>query len=87
MLRRQGNYTRIDPHNPKAIGYCDITGFPCRHEDLVKQMEYSANGLIWTGLLVHPKFADKPNPQGLTPPVKADPYPIKNPRPDTTTGA
>ena len=82
MIRKNGNYTNINVRNPRAIGYCDITGFPTEHNKLIKQYMYISSGLQWTGLLVHPDFADDPNPQGLLPPIKADPYPLQNPRPN-----
>jgi hypothetical protein len=82
VTTRYGNYSRIDPKKPRALGMCDLSGFLCRHEDLIRQMEYRGNGLVWTGFLVHPDFADQPNPQGLVPILLPDPIPIKNPRPD-----
>jgi hypothetical protein len=78
----KGKYTKIDSSNIKAVGRCDRSGYLCRREDLVKQMEYSGTGLYWTGLWVLKKFLDKPNPALLAPPIKADPKPIKDPRPD-----
>jgi hypothetical protein len=71
---------RISYDKPDACGMCDISGFMVRHSDLVKQMEYKGNGLYWTGLWVHKDFADKPNPQGLTPPIYGDPKPVDHPR-------
>lgn len=82
MLRKRGKYMRIDPEHPRAFGRCDTSGFLVNHDDLVKQMEYRGNGLVWDGFLVHPDWLDEPNPQGLVPILQADPYPISNPRPD-----
>lgn len=82
MLSRKGKYTKIDRNNPMAVGRCDYSGFLCRHADLIKQMEYRGNSLVWTGFWVNKVFADKPNPQNLTPVLLPDPRPILNPRPD-----
>jgi hypothetical protein len=80
-MRRRGKYQKVDPNHPRAFGVCDISGWLVNHDDLVKQMEYVGNALVWTGLLVHPAFLDKPNPQGLAPLVISDPTPVKNARP------
>ena len=71
-----------DPDNPVAAARCDHTNFIVGNDELVKQMEYRGDALVWTGLWVAKRFADKPNPQGLVPRLKPDPAPIRNPRPD-----
>jgi hypothetical protein len=73
--------------SPRAIGTCDYSGFLVQHSSLIKQMEYSGAGLVWTGYYVHPKFADQPNPQNLSPPIVRDPKPILNARPDNIIDA
>ncbi len=78
---KSGKYWRFDPLNPDAIGQCDLTGLVVKYSDLVKQMEYRGNGLVWTGWWVFKDRADKPNPQNLTPPFKVDPQPLDHPRP------
>lgn len=50
-------------------------------------MEYRGRGLVFTGFLVNPKFADRPNPQNLTPRIKLDPKPVMNARPDSIVDA
>ena len=82
MLRQKGKYTKIDRNNPLAVARCDYSGFLCRHSDLIKQMEYRGKALVWTGFWVNKVFADKPNPQNITPVLLPDPYPIYSPRPD-----
>lgn len=77
-----GKYVRINRLNPRAIAYCDITGLPCMHDDLRKQMQYAGSGLIDTKFLVNKRFLDKPNPQLLSPLIQTDPKPIINPRPE-----
>jgi hypothetical protein len=70
-----------DKDHPKATGQCDYSGFVVPYSELVKQMEYRGNALVWTGFLVWNRFADKPNPQLLDPILPPDPVPLKNPRP------
>lgn len=82
MKTPRGKYTRINKRNQRALGRCDYSGFLCRREDLVKQMKLEGTGLIWTGYWVHPDFLDELNPQGLTPIIRPDPTPIREPRPD-----
>lgn len=76
-----GKYVRIDPKNPEALAICDYSGLPCMHKDLVRQMEWRGDGLVWTGLLVNKRFSDIPNEQGRAPLLPPDPIPVANPRP------
>lgn len=83
MSRRvHGKYVRIRRKDPRASAMCDYSGFRVMHYNLVKQMEYNASGLYWTGYYVEKRFADIPNQQHLSPYTGADPYPIQHPRPD-----
>ncbi len=85
MVSHHGKYTRIERNNPLAVGRCDYSGFLCRRADLIQQMEYRGENLVPTGFLVHPRFADKPNPQMKPWVALGDPYPVYQPRPDDTT--
>jgi hypothetical protein len=67
------------------ITTCDYSGHVCRMEDTVVQMEYRGSGLVSTGLRVHKRFADKPNPQGKVPPFKVDPKVVTGTTPDVQT--
>jgi len=80
-----GKYTKTSKNNPQAVGLCDYSGALCRRVDMVKQKQYAGQGLIDTGLLINPKYADVPNPQSMTPLFKLDPVPIVNARPDPQT--
>jgi len=77
-----------DRDSPLAIGQCDYSGFIVPYHELVRQMEYRGNALVWTGFLVWNRFADQPNPQLLDPILKQDPIPLREPRvpqdPDNT---
>lgn len=79
--RPKGKYVSIDPDDPQAIGFCDKTGSPFLRKDLVKQMEWKGDSLVWTGFLVGKPFVDKPNEQFRTPIILQDPVPVKDPRP------
>jgi hypothetical protein len=86
-VRNHGKYTNMRRNNPRAIARCDYSGLMVQHSNMIRQMEYRGQGLVWTGYLVNPKFADQPNPQNLTPRVKLDPVPIPNARPDNIIDA
>jgi hypothetical protein len=77
----KGRFVNIDPQNPDAVARCDRSGQLCMHANLVKQMQYRGEGLIWDGLWVNKHFLDVPNPQGLNPVIMPDPIPVQNPRP------
>lgn len=81
--RWKSRYVTIDPKNPHALGECDDSGFTFNHKDLVRQMEWRGDRLVWTGLLVGKPFLDTPNPQNRPPLVKDDPKAIRNSRPPT----
>ena len=50
-------------------------------EKLYKQYEWAGDGKIWTGLWVGQKWLDVPQEQLRTAIIKADPFPLPNPRP------
>jgi hypothetical protein len=81
MALKHGKYLRINNKRPRPMAQDDYSGFMCMHSDLVRQMEYSGRGLIWTGYYVNKRYADVPNPQNLSPILRPDPVPVLNPRP------
>lgn len=81
-VRNHGKYTKMSKLSPKSISRCDYSGLMVQTALMVDQYEYAGQGRIKTGYRVNPKFADKPNPQNLTPIIKVDPRPILNSRPD-----
>lgn len=81
-VRNHGKYTKMSKLSPKSISRCDYSGMMVQTSLMVDQYQYAGQGLIKTGYRVNPKFADKPNPQNLTPLIKVDPRPILNARPD-----
>lgn len=75
----------VDVNNPQAWGICDRTGFQHNRRDLVKQMEWYGNELLWTGLWVGKTYLDIPNEQNRPLIFPPDPLPIKDPRPQQPT--
>ncbi len=80
LKRKVGKYVTIDFNNPSMVGVCDDSGFVFNHPDLVKQMEWRGDKLVWTGLMIGRPYLDKPNEQNRPPLVRDDPRPVKNPR-------
>lgn len=81
MTMPKGKYVGgIDPDNPKALGICDATGFIFKRKDLLRQMEWRGERLVWTGYYVGRPFLDTPNPQLIPPFLPPDPVPIVDPR-------
>ena len=80
QVRNHGKYTKMRRNDPRGIARCDYSGLMVRHADLIRQMEYRGTGLVWTGFLVHPKFADKPNSQNLTLFIRLDFVSLKGSR-------
>jgi hypothetical protein len=78
--RPHGKHVIIDPSSPKALGICDYSGFVFHRTDLVRQMEWRGNALIWTGFYVGKPYVDKPNEQLRPPILPPDPVPVKEPR-------
>lgn len=66
--------------NASALGVCDVSGFTFYHKDLVKQMEWRGDRLVWTGFMVAPQYLDIPQEQSRPPIVHDDPRPVLNPR-------
>lgn len=77
----KGKYVSINPKSPSAVGQCDHSGFMFNHKDLVRQMKWAGNNLVWTGKLVGSPFVDKLQEQDRPPLIKNDPRPVKNARP------
>ena len=75
----RGAYVKKGSKEP--VGVCDFSGFWFSKSDLVKQMEYRGNALVWTGFMVGRPFLDIPNQQARPPLVKNDPKVVTNPRP------
>lgn len=84
MRAMRSGRARISVRNPQAMGCCDRTGFWYPLNSMRRQMQWSGNNLIDTGLLVGPDQLDKPQDQYRTPILPPDPYPRMNPRTDPT---
>ncbi len=79
-LHPKGKHVSIDPDNPEALGICDYSGFVFLKKDLVRQMVWSGNNLIWNGFYVGKPYVDVPNEQGRAPILPPDPVPERDPR-------
>lgn len=77
--KQRGRYVKKDVLEP--VGVCDYSGFFFSKSDLVRQMEWRGDELVWTGFMVGRPFVDKPSQQNRPPIVKDDPAAVRNPRP------
>lgn len=80
VAKYQGRHVRVNERNSQALAQCDFSDFTYQKKDLVRQMRWSGNSLVWTGWLVGHDQVDVPNMLDRPPPVKADPYPVRDPR-------
>lgn len=78
--RPKGKHVYIDATAPQALGICDYTGFVHNRKDLIRQMEWRGNAIVWTGFYVGRDYADVPNEQLRPPLLPPDPVPINEPR-------
>lgn len=76
----KGKHVTVDPSSPDALGICDYTGFVHKRSDLVKQMEWRGNAIVWTGFYVGRDYVDVPNEQLRPPILPPDPVPVREPR-------
>lgn len=77
---RYGNHVTINEENPEPIGFCDRTGHIFLKRDLVKDMQWCGNRLVWTGFLVGRDYADKPNPSDVPSIIPIDPESVRDAR-------
>lgn len=75
-----GRYVKKGSLEP--IGVCDYSGFFFSKSDLIKQMEWRGNSLIWTGFMVGRPFLDVPSEQNRPPLIRDDPKIVDNARPN-----
>lgn len=63
---------------------CDTSQFMGPMTEFGKQMKQAGDNVYWNGAIVlnHPDIMDPLNDQLRVPPIKADPFPIKLPRPN-----
>jgi hypothetical protein len=77
---QRGAYVKKGSLEP--VGVCDYSGFWFSRSDLVKQMEYRGNSLVWTGFMVGRPFLDVPSEQNRPPLIKNDPIAVDNAKPN-----
>ena len=78
--RPHGKHVIIDSTHPQALGICDYSGFVFLRKDMVRQMEWRGDALVWTGFYVGKPYADVPNQQNRPPILEPDPVPVRDPR-------
>lgn len=71
-----------DPNNPRARAMCERCSQIVFHDQLLKQMEFRGNKLMWTGIFVCSRCIDQPQPQDRTVLLRPDPEPVRDPRPE-----
>ena len=81
-MRAHGKHVHIDPDRPEALGLCDRSGLPCNRSDLVKQMAWRGDRIVWTGLMVNKRYLDPLDPSDRPSRAGTDPEPLTNTRPD-----
>lgn len=65
-------------------GQCDLSGQMFPRSQLARQMIQSGDDVTWSGFWVFREYLDPLNEQLKPPPVKADPKPVRYPRPNTS---
>lgn len=78
--RPHGVNVYIDQDYPSALGICDVTGFVFPRHEMVRQMEWRGNALVWTGLYVGRPYASSPNECNRPPISFPDPIAVRDPR-------
>lgn len=76
----RSKYGVVDSGSPEAAVVCDRGGEVRRHSELLKEMIWTGNRLVWNGKLCCKYHIDVPNPQGRLLILPADPVPVFNPR-------
>lgn len=79
-MRPKGKHVRINSDTPQALGMCDYSQMVFNRKDLVRQMEWRGNALVWTGFYVGRPYVDEPNQQLRPPILPPDPVPVQEPR-------
>lgn len=72
---------RVNPRHPVAQGVCDFCGTWQEHPKLNQDMIWQGNSLVWSGFLVCRRCLDVPNEGNRPLFLRADPVPVKYPRP------
>lgn len=88
-MRPVRRYSRPLPKSQKGYDFitpwmkCDTSMLYGPMTEFTKQYAQAGDSVYWKGTLVlnHPDILDPLNDQLKVPPIKADPYPIKLPRP------
>ena len=87
MTFHHSRYGAVDALNPEAAGRCDRGGEIRKRSELLKEMAWRGDSLVWTGFLCCAQHIDPPHPQDRTKRLRADPVPVEDPRPNIDDGS
>lgn len=82
MTFHHSRYGAVDPQDPEAAARCDRGGEIRKRSELQREMIWANNRLVWNGFWVCAQHMDPPHPQDRTYRFRADPMPVKEPKPD-----
>ena len=82
MTNRLSRYGAIDRNNPEASARCDRGGEIRKISELMPEMMWAGDRLVPNGFYCCRFHIDKPNEQSRPSLLRADPVPVRNPRPD-----
>ncbi len=82
MSKNRGRYVKgVDfMATPVALRTCQRTGMVFPAPQVTEQMDWYGDSFMGVNIFVGAPYQDKPQEQNRPPKVKADPYPVLNPR-------
>lgn len=82
--RKRRTQPEFDAKNPRAIAICDGCGFLIQHDHLREKKDYRGGTVpVGLGIYVCASCDDVPQPYYRRLLLRADPIPVRNPRPDS----
>jgi hypothetical protein len=79
-MPRRSQYGAVDPSNPEAAARCDRGGEIRKRSELLREMVWRGDRLVWNGFLCCARHIDKPQDQDRPKRLRADPVPVPEPR-------
>ena len=82
--RKRRTQPEFDAKNPRAVAICDGCGFLVQHTHLREKKDYRGGTVpVGLGIYVCASCDDVPQPYYRRLLLRADPIPVRNPRPDS----
>ncbi len=82
--RKRRTQPEFDAKNPRAVAICDGCGFLIQHDHLREKKDYRGGTVpVGLGIYVCASCDDVPQPYYRRLLLRADPIPVRNPRPDS----